>query len=358
MSQNKMLIISGIIVVAIVAILFATANITDSKEVIVIGATIPLTGDLSFIGESGQKAIDLALEEINSKNNKYNFKVIYEDDAFKPSQAVLNAKKLIEVDNVDVIITFGSPTGMAVGSIAEESKVIHIGIATANVGSFGKYNFNHWTPPEAQAKKLVDELSKTNTISIITLNHEGGIAMRDAVVNELSKTNVKMIAEEKFTPGTKDFKTIWQKVTVDNPDTVFFVAQSPEFEKLLEQRIELGIKIPVVTIESPDYTNQPELYNNNWFINASEPSQEFINKFTAKFNDKPRVFSGNAYDIMKILEKVYLETETNASDKIADSLQNLNNYSGIMGLVTVNSDGTLSTDAIIKEIINGESRRI
>ncbi|MFQ5620471.1 MAG: ABC transporter substrate-binding protein [Candidatus Nanoarchaeia archaeon] len=321
---------------------------------ITIGVSLPLTGNLAFIGQSGLNAMDLAIEEVNEKY-PYTFSIIYEDDGFQPTQGITNTQKLIWIDSVDVMVSYGSPTGVVIGPIAEEKNIPHIGIASANLGAIGKYNFNHWTPPKAQAEKLVDYMNKLNIkkISAITLNHEGGIALRDAVFNELD--DIEVLREEKFTPGTTDFKTIWNKIKEDNPEMVFFVAQSPEFEHLLKQRRELGIEIPLATIESPDYTDQQELYNNNWFINAAEPTEEFVNKFETRYGTKPRVFSGNAYDIIHVIADAYAKYDGKATpEQVVEYLQNLE-YKGAMGPFKTDSDGTFVTDAIVKEIREGKS---
>ena len=54
---------------------------------------------------------------------------------------------------------------------------------------------------------------------------------------------------------------------------------TPELELLLKQESELGYTTPLVTIESPMYSSEPELYNGNWLVDAAETESEFLSFF-------------------------------------------------------------------------------
>ncbi|MBT3304672.1 ABC transporter substrate-binding protein [Candidatus Woesearchaeota archaeon] len=329
----------------------------NNQETIKLGVTLPLTGSLAFIGESSQEAMNLAAEEFNT-NSDIKIELIFEDDMFEPSKAINNVNKLININDVNAIISLGSPVGTVIAPIAQENNILHVGIASADIATLGSLNFNHWTPPKSQAKKLVEKLNEDNItkISVITMNQEGGIAIRNEVFNELEKNNIRVLLEEKFTQGEKDFKTIWNKIKESDPEIVFFSAISPEFELILKQRIELGLDIPVVTIESPDYTDEPELYNDNWFINAAEPTEEFKDKFESEFGNAPRVFSGNAYDIVKVLGQIFVEKDNLIGSEIAATkLMELDQFKGAMGSFYVDSEGTFVTEAITKKMVDGKS---
>jgi branched-chain amino acid transport system substrate-binding protein len=74
---------------------------------LVIGDSIPLTGDLSDFGPPGQKASDLAVSEINKAIQQagvdQTVKVVHEDNETSPQAAVQAARKLVDSDNASCI---------------------------------------------------------------------------------------------------------------------------------------------------------------------------------------------------------------------------------------------------------------
>ena len=52
---------------------------SNKKEVIKIGAILPLTGDISVYGSGCKNGIDLAIDQLNNENLTVTYKIIYID---------------------------------------------------------------------------------------------------------------------------------------------------------------------------------------------------------------------------------------------------------------------------------------
>ena len=119
------------------------------KATITIGSTLPLTGDLAFLGVDAKNSMLMALEDAQKSGSlKYNYQINFDDDKFDPATAVTVVNKFISVDGVDAITSFGSPVGDAVSPITEQNKIVHINsIASDPHVAIGDYNCVHWTPP-------------------------------------------------------------------------------------------------------------------------------------------------------------------------------------------------------------------
>ena len=115
-------------------------------------------GRCCLFGEGAKAATEMAKADFGP--TKFNYQFIYEDDQFKPEEAANTANKLIDVDKVNAIVSFGSPTGNVVSPIAEENDVIHFGIASDLTIAKGDYNFIDWTPPYKETDLLVSEFEK------------------------------------------------------------------------------------------------------------------------------------------------------------------------------------------------------
>jgi branched-chain amino acid transport system substrate-binding protein len=204
------------LIVVLVLILAAfnsqpTGNVVkDSRPVIKIGVSAPLSGGVAFIGEGMKNSFELALDEINSKDTKFKYELIYEDDAMDPKKASTIAQKFINVDKVDALITISSGPGNVVAPLAQENKILHVSSASDSNVAKGEYNFLHWTPPTEENRVLVEELQrrKITKIAIMEQNQQGVVAIVDDLKKKLDGTNIEIVSEEKFNFGETDFKTM------------------------------------------------------------------------------------------------------------------------------------------------------
>ena len=96
-SEYKLVLIS----VAFLVILSGGCVKKDGKE-INIGAILPLTGDLAFLGEEIRKALTLRLKKVRQEGI-ISKKVFYEDDqSLSPVAAVNATNKLIKSDKINI----------------------------------------------------------------------------------------------------------------------------------------------------------------------------------------------------------------------------------------------------------------
>lgn len=109
--RNKRLItlVGGVCLVLVLAALpFMTACPTPDEEEaqpIKIGAIVPLTGGLAHYGSHTKAAIEVALDEVGWEVAGRPIELIIEDDAsFDEVMALQKARRLVEVDKVDVLM--------------------------------------------------------------------------------------------------------------------------------------------------------------------------------------------------------------------------------------------------------------
>ena len=145
-----------------------------------IGAVLPFTGDLAYVGQDIREGVELALLERGNQQPK--IEVIWEDGKFAPKESVSAAQKLISSDKVDLIISLWD-TADVIAPISEKAKVIQLSIRwNPDVAARNKYTFTfESTYPTYYAdivkliKKqisLINNLSKnyTNSILLIKFN--------------------------------------------------------------------------------------------------------------------------------------------------------------------------------------------
>ncbi len=83
-----------------------TQTNADSKPVVKIGASLPLSGDMAETGKNLQAAMSLALKDEQAKGNlKYDYQLVFEDDQYDVKKAISNWNLFKSVKDIDAIFT-------------------------------------------------------------------------------------------------------------------------------------------------------------------------------------------------------------------------------------------------------------
>lgn len=353
-------------IAALILVLIAGLVFTGSKEkggTIVLGATLPLSGDLAFLGEGYRNGMNLALSELGDED--FTYRVIYEDDRFDPKTAATTGNKLISIDNVRGIFSFGSPVGNVISPLAEANGLVHInGIASDQNVAKGSYNFVHWTPPYEESKVLVAEMQRRGIqkVAIVVANQPGTLAVANQVRADFEKSGISLVGYEMYNPGETDMRTHVAKVAGSGADIYMLVSMSPELEILTRQIREQGIATPLTSIESFEWTTEPELFEGMWYVNAADASPDFAQKYKAAYGTEPTVGAANGYDAVMLYAKAVdiasKDGRTPTNEEIRDALQSIKDYPGAVGTLSVDSDGLVVSQAVVRMIKEGKPTTI
>ena len=98
----------------------AENNRFDNKK-LNLGVIVPLTGPLAFFGNDYVRTYKILADDHPEFEEKIN--VIWEDSAYNSKQAVSAFNKLVSVNKVDIILSFGGPMLSALAPLAEAKKI-------------------------------------------------------------------------------------------------------------------------------------------------------------------------------------------------------------------------------------------
>ena len=346
-------LVGALVIIILIIVGFSEFKGNVDNGPIKIGVILPLSGNLAFLGESAKQGAELALENYAGTKNKY--ELIFEDDQFDAKKTVTAATKLISIDKVDAIVSFGSSGGNAVKSLAEKYKILHFAVATDPKVADGKYTFNHWTPAKEEVRALVAELLKRNItkIGVLTANQEGMLAISNEIQKQTQNTSISIITNQEFNIGEKDYRTLIAKVKENLPEILVLANYSPEIEILGKQIKEAGIKIPMTSVEGFDQTTNPVLFKGYWYASASDPSGEFTANFETRYGKSPAFGTGNAYDIITLIITASENATRHGKPAVSDTISKLleiKDLKGAMGSLSVGSDGAVLSKATIKVV--------
>ena len=158
-----------------------------AADEIVVGSVTPLSGKLSVYGEGFQKAMLLAVEEINTGGGikGKNLKIQYEDNTSTAQGSVSALQKLITVNKTPVV--FGpaaSSNFLAVCPIAQQNKTVLFGAESAaeSITNCGDYVFRVFPSDKLQGKgaaELAQGLGYGEVV-LTYVNNDWGVGLAEA----------------------------------------------------------------------------------------------------------------------------------------------------------------------------------
>lgn len=329
----------------------------SGRPVVKIGAVLPLSGDSSNFGESAKNGMMMALAEINADpNNKFKYEIVMED-GFDPKKTVSLYDKLKNYDKIDVLISENAAMGHAVKERVKNDKILHISFSADGSVADNEYTFNNSSDLNALAAQLSEYLKsqKVKTIAIVTMNHMAGEAVLAATEPELKKNNIKIVATEKILPDAKNVKSEALRVKNKKPDVVLLYAYEPLMSIFARELKIAGYAGKLTTYYLFAFSNEPGLFDGNYFINAPSGTSDFKQRYANEFSGKMSDISVPAhYDAVKIIHDVfekYGKENVDYGQKLHDVISD---YNGANGKLHMNQNGIIYSDGIIEKMENGK----
>lgn len=296
-------------------LLLAACTPQQQSEEIKIGAVLPLTGTAAPYGENARQGIDLAVKEINAAGgiNDRQIEIIYEDDATDPAKSLTATKKLIEVDEAQIII--GGVWDFLANAIIPEidqkkTLLISPSALIDTITQTSPYFFVAHSPVALNHKIFEEYLEQlpNKTVAAIVINNPWGLAHLETLKKAISATNSKLVDErivQNF--DGNDISTELTLINKHKPDAIFAALNFNDMAMLAKKRKELNIHSAVLAHENfagsvADGRIPISQSENVTIYKYGEPSQEFIDKFFKEYGKHPAFVGDIAYDIVYALK--------------------------------------------------------
>src|SRR5438034_8072365 len=182
-----------------------------------IGSIFSYTGPAAFLGDRMKRSVELFVEETNKRggiNGRKIESIIY-DAASESTKAVLAAKRLIEQDQVEVIVGDGnrSDIGLALIPTVQRAEVPLMSVSGAT-GLVEPVRDRAWvfksTVNDTEVvARLLDFFKKKGVKDVAMLNDTGafGVSARDVLKAQAPGAGVNVVAWEEFQPADTELTT-------------------------------------------------------------------------------------------------------------------------------------------------------
>jgi branched-chain amino acid transport system substrate-binding protein len=351
-------------IVVIIVLFFATLGylqkgmkrpgVSNTNEPIKLAFIGPLTGDGAAWGEIEKNTIQLAVDEINSnggvKGRQIN--VAYEDGKCEGPAGLTAAKKLVEVDQIGILLVSCSQEILPIAPYAEQNKVIALTsyASASQITNAGSYIFRNSYNNHDMARAMAEiAIKKGSEVAIITEQSAFAADLGDLFVKEaLPAVKGTIVVNESFEQGVKDYRAQITKIIAANPQVVVLNPTSPATGvALLKQFRQLGYKGPFVGNFFGGSTEVQALSEAQGMVYVSDPvfsesplKQKVFAAYEQKYGKAPELPwpVGARYDAVYLLKQAFETVGTNPT-AVRDYLHNLpQDFTGVLGTYRFNKD--------------------
>lgn len=351
-----------------------------AADPIKIGAIVSATGPASFLGDPQDKTLHAYVDTINAAGGVAGrpLELFIYDDSSDAAKANSFVKRLIQQDNVDLIIgpsTTGS--SMAMAPVVEASKVpmLALGAGSVIIEPVKPYIFRMPHSDRLAAQKVLEDMKKKGITKFALLSDTGGYGKSGRAETQKMAASMGLTIPVDETYGERDADMTPLLTHVQQSDAqalmMFGTGQAPAI--IAKNFRQLGLKIPLyathgqasyefirlagpagegILMPSPALFIADQLPEND---PQKSISLNYKNAFESKFKLDVSSFGEYAYDgLMMALDAIKRAGSTD-KEKVRDALEKTSKFVGVSGIYTMSptDHGGLDSNAFRMVEIKG-----
>jgi len=297
--------------------------------------------------------------------------LVVEDDAGKPEQAVSAATKLVNQDNVAVLVgSVFSPTTMATQAVTNKARVPQI--TPSSTAAAITQQGNNWifrvalpdTILGTDLARFVANDLRLKRVGFTYVNDDFGKGGYDAFAAEAKRLNVEIVAAEAYGRGDKDFTAQLSRIKAANPDVFVQWSRYAEAALISQQAKQLGYTVPMLGsdahaapkfLELAGQSAEGSYYVGHWSISADwSESTAFVERYRARYSRDPDQYSAQGYTAAEILVDALKRAQSGDRAKLRDAIAATRGLKTPMGTMEFNGQGDLVYPTFMVKIVSGK----
>jgi branched-chain amino acid transport system substrate-binding protein len=347
-----------------------------AQETIKVGQFASLTGSEATFGQSSDKGVRMAVDEINKAGGVLGKKLelITYDTQGKGAEASNAVTRLITSDHVVALLgEVASSLSLAGGEVAQANGVPMITHASTNPkvteGRDMVFRICFIDPFQgyAVAKFASDDLKAKKVAILYDQGQAYSAGLRKDFVKAFKKMSGTITTEQSYTGGDQDFSAQLTTIRDGAPDAIFIPGYYNDVGNIALQARKLGITVPMLGGDGWDSSKLKEIagkaiegcyYSNHYTPEDPRPElQDFIKKFKGLYNkETPDAMAVLAYDSAIILADAIKRAGTTESKALAKAISETKDFKGITGTITLDANRNARKPAVILQMKEGEWR--
>jgi branched-chain amino acid transport system substrate-binding protein len=345
-------------------------------DVILLGHIGSMTGNEATFGDSSDKGIRLALDEVNAaggvKGKRLDVKTY--DDQGKPEEASVAATRLIVQDKVTVLLgEVASSRSLAMAPIADSKGVPMVTPSSTNpkvtVDDAGKVH------PFVFRVCFIDPFQGTVMAKFATgkgikkvavlrdIKNAYSVGLADFFLSKFKELGGTIVDDQSYKAGDPDFKAQLTAIRAKSPDAIYIPGYYTDVALIARQARELGMKQPMMGGDGWDSAKLYEIggkaLDGCYFSNHYSPDdpapriQEFVKKYRDRYGVVPDSLAAQAYDAARISADAMGRARDLSGAAIRDALAATKDYPAVTGVISIDANHDAVKPAVVLEIRNG-----
>lgn len=224
--------------------IFALSGVMTSAaqaaEPIRIGFGIALTGGIAANGKAALLAMQLWRDDVNERGGLLGRKVelVYYDDQTKPATVPGLYAKLLDVDNVDFVVSgYGTNLIAPAMPIVMEHGLVFMGLFGLAVNEKFQHPYYFQIMPAGPSPRsdwsrgffeiALKQEPKPKTVALIGADSEFARNALLGAQENAEKHGLEIVYNNTYTPGMADFTPVVRAIKATNPDVVYVASYPP-----------------------------------------------------------------------------------------------------------------------------------
>ena len=225
-------------------------TVAVAQDAVEVGVLLPLSGSNASAGAKTMHGINAALDEVNAFGGVLGgreLSLIIEDTESKPQAAIEAVRKLVDVNDVPLVlgaISSAVTIPTAEYTISKDKNQITIAATSETQREIGDGLFTMLATNSVLGKGLAEfvaEDSKPEKVALFYMNDPFGVGMAQSTGDALKALGIKIVADLAYEPAKTDYRAEIQRLATAGPDAIVAVSFGETARVIFKQAFELGL---------------------------------------------------------------------------------------------------------------------
>ena len=379
--------------IAVGAVSLAAASATWSEvacaqeEPIRIGFSMALTGGLAGAGKPALIGMEIWRDDVNENGGLLGRPVefVYYDDQTQPANVPKIYTKLLNVDNVDLVVS-GYGTNLIAPAMPIVIRKGMVFMSLFGLAANEQFNYDRYfqimpagpEPKEDWSRPFITLATSKGlqTIALVGADAEFAQNAVDGARTNAQEAGLEIVYDQSYPPNTADFTPIIRAIQATNPDVVFVGSYPPDSAGMVRAAHELDLQtklfgggmvgLQYATLQTSLGPMLNGIVNYDFWV--PEPTLDFpgIQEFLAKYEERAEGQGVDplghylppwSYAYMQVLGDAVEAVGTLDQEAIAEYIRG-NEFETVVGPVKFGPNGEWATSRVLmvqfQNIENGE----
>lgn len=366
--------ILGLVGALVIIVIISLISDKKTSETITIGATLPLTGQLSFIGEQELHGLTMAIDDLNSDpKRKVQLVLNVEDNQGDAKNAVSAVQKLVSVNGSDIIVSSFTHIVTAISDLVTSQNVpLYYQSSAKEVAEKNPLAMKDYFDATESGQLVATYLNSIDSEKSLKLGYLG--EQNDACTeykNGITSGGRSFVITEEFQAGTTDFKTILTKIKGAKIDRLVMCTWRSN-AALVPQINDLGMieSVPMVQtlagfLPAGDTPELRALYERNKTVTVTydilstnkKEVAEFSKRYEATYKTSPRPDAFYMYEGIMMIADAFDTCVNDDLQKQSTCVVNhitSKSHNGLLDTITFSKDRVSNRKMQLAKVIGGE----